>query len=76
MTRPTTINANADIPAKTPRPIGRTWRDFPGTTYVVSASCCVERLAVGFELSAAAVAELDVTVADAPLADPAEAYFV
>lgn len=44
---------------------------------MVSASCCVERLAVGFALSAAAVAELDVATEEVPVADPvaAEAAF-
>lgn len=31
VTRPTTIRAITEIPAKTPKPIGRTEIDFPGT---------------------------------------------
>lgn len=53
MTRPTTINAITEIPANTPRPIGRTESVFPGSSNAAAVS----------EGSSAAAAEAPETAA-------------
>jgi hypothetical protein len=42
VTRPTTIRAITEIPAKTPRPIGRTESFFPGTAKADEEVCWAE----------------------------------
>lgn len=46
VTRPTTINAMTDIPANTPRPIGRTSSFRPGTCAAAGDSCAAAALGV------------------------------
>lgn len=50
VTRPTTIKAITEIPAKTPRPMGNTWSCWPGSEKgvdVALADCSAPALAVG-----------------------------
>jgi len=46
VTRPTTIRAITEIPAKTPRPIGRTESFFPGTAKLPPDGVCSAAAAV------------------------------
>jgi len=64
VTRPTTTNAITEIPAKTPKPIGRTEMVFPGSeNWVVgvwedaAAEADADALELEFALSAAAVVD-------------------
>jgi len=63
VTRPTTIKAITETPAKTPSPIGRTWIDFPGI-----ANAAVVPVAPGEE----AVEEASAAAADADAASMLE----
>lgn len=64
MTKPTTIKAITEIPANTPKPIGKTWSFLPGKTNGVA-----EELAA---FSAAAVALAEPETVDDPSAPIAE----
>lgn len=72
MTNPTTISAITDIPAKTPKPIGRTESFLPGR---VNAACEVELAAAALAEEAAAAedeAESAAEVAEAADEDAPE----